>query len=326
MFHRILFATDFSPHAKIAAKLARQLAKGEGKQVWALTVIDPEAEPLTLADEPPGISPDAWEAEIEREETAVHQAEARQLAQTASELESAGAAVSQLLREGDPAKEIVAAAGEVNADLIIIGSHSRRNVWDVLMGSTAERVAKTAPCPVLIVSHRPPQPCDNQKRILFATDFSHHAQVAEKLALTLAKEDGRRLWALTVIEPGEELPMPPGYTVTLPDQQIEELRRELREVVEQKVNGRLDSWLAEAQNMGIEVTKLVRHGRAAEQIVAAAKEINANCIVIGSHSRRHLWEALLGNTAAKVAKTAPCPVLVVSHLPEHVKKQRKINP
>lgn len=155
MFQRILFATDFSPHAHVAAQMVQQLAKGEGKQVWALTVIDPEAEPLTLADEPPGISPDAWEAEIEREETAVHQAEARQLAQTASELESAGVAISQLLREGDPAKEIIAAAREVDADLIVIGSHSHRNLWDVLMGSTAERVAKTAPCPVLVVSHQP---------------------------------------------------------------------------------------------------------------------------------------------------------------------------
>lgn len=323
MFQRILFATDFSPHAAVARELARQLAQGEGKQLYALAVIDPEAEPLSLGDEPPGISLEEWEKVIARENQEAESAEAQLLARELADFTADGISVTQWVREGDPAQEIDKAAREIGADLIVIGSHGRQHVWDVLMGSTAERVAKTAPCPVLIVSHQPPHQDSASQRILFATDFSHHAHVAEKVALTLAQEKSGHLWVLTVIEPGDEIPMPPGYTITLPDQQIEELRHELRDIVEQKVNLRLDDWLAGAQEKGVEVTKLVRHGRPAEQIVQAATEIEADYIVLGSHSRRHLWEALLGNTAAKVSQTAPCPVLIVSHLPQHHQKQRR---
>lgn len=41
MFTHILFATDFSPHAEVAKKVAISLAKGDGKRLWALTVLEP---------------------------------------------------------------------------------------------------------------------------------------------------------------------------------------------------------------------------------------------------------------------------------------------
>jgi len=47
MFTHILFATDFSPHAEVAKKVAISLAKGDGKRLWALTVLEPVEEPLT---------------------------------------------------------------------------------------------------------------------------------------------------------------------------------------------------------------------------------------------------------------------------------------
>jgi len=49
------------------------------------------------------------------------------------------------------AKEIANAALDMDADLIVMGSHSRRNLWDVLLGNPAEKLSKYAACPVLIV-------------------------------------------------------------------------------------------------------------------------------------------------------------------------------
>jgi universal stress protein A len=59
-----------------------------------------------------------------------------------------------LIRIGQPYQEIGLAASEMQADLIIIATHGRTGLKHVLLGSTAERVARHAPCPVLIVRER----------------------------------------------------------------------------------------------------------------------------------------------------------------------------
>jgi nucleotide-binding universal stress UspA family protein len=52
---------------------------------------------------------------------------------------------------GFPAEDIVRLATEVQADLIVVGTHGRRGLSHLLLGSVAERVIRTAPCPVLTV-------------------------------------------------------------------------------------------------------------------------------------------------------------------------------
>src|SRR5678815_589500 len=56
-----------------------------------------------------------------------------------------------LLRTGDPRDMILQAANEVHADLIVIGTHGRRGLARALLGSVAEEVVRTAPCPVVTV-------------------------------------------------------------------------------------------------------------------------------------------------------------------------------
>ena len=55
------------------------------------------------------------------------------------------------LQTGDPRTLIVDTAAELHADLIVMGTHGRRGVSRLLIGSVAEQVARTAPCPVLLV-------------------------------------------------------------------------------------------------------------------------------------------------------------------------------
>jgi nucleotide-binding universal stress UspA family protein len=56
-----------------------------------------------------------------------------------------------ILRTGDPRDVINQTAKEIGADLIVVGSHGRRGVTRILLGSVAETVVRTAPCPVLTV-------------------------------------------------------------------------------------------------------------------------------------------------------------------------------
>jgi nucleotide-binding universal stress UspA family protein len=57
-----------------------------------------------------------------------------------------------LVLRGDIADEIVKTAAEKNVDLIVMGTHGRKGLEKVLLGSVAERVIKNAPCPVMTVN------------------------------------------------------------------------------------------------------------------------------------------------------------------------------
>lgn len=63
----------------------------------------------------------------------------------------AGIDVEWAVRTGHPDREIIAAAKEVGADLIVLGSHGRTGVEHVILGSVAEKVLRKAHCPVLVV-------------------------------------------------------------------------------------------------------------------------------------------------------------------------------
>jgi nucleotide-binding universal stress UspA family protein len=60
--------------------------------------------------------------------------------------------VSKILRVGNPRVEIVKVATEIDVDLLIIGSHSKRRFFDTFFGGTAQQVGKHAPCTVLFVA------------------------------------------------------------------------------------------------------------------------------------------------------------------------------
>jgi nucleotide-binding universal stress UspA family protein len=73
-------------------------------------------------------------------------------------LEAEGLTVSRILRVGNPRTAIVEVARSAEADVLVIGSHSKRGPFDIAMGGTAQQVVRHAPCMVLLVSPRPQCP------------------------------------------------------------------------------------------------------------------------------------------------------------------------
>jgi nucleotide-binding universal stress UspA family protein len=67
-------------------------------------------------------------------------------------LMSQGATISPILRVGSPRHLIVEVASEIEADLVVIGSHSKRGILDIALGGTALHVSTHAPCIVLMVA------------------------------------------------------------------------------------------------------------------------------------------------------------------------------
>lgn len=149
------------------------------------------------------------------------------------------------------------------------------------------------------------------KNILLATDFSEHSRAAKKAAISLARESDKKLTVLHVFNQ-HDFSLKEG--VFLASESIEEYEKEIHE---EKAKLILDEFCREIEEQGINPQKVVKEGIANREIINFAKELKADLIVIGSHSKRNIFDVMLGGTANSVSQNAPCPVLIASHLAEN---------
>lgn len=148
LWKTILVPHDFSSSANHAAALARDEAKLHGARLLLLHVID-----LPTAIKPDTvIVPDATGAPINVREYAVSSAEAH-LQDIVARLAKDGATATSFVRVGNPVDEITRFIDEEKVSLVVMGTHGRTGLQHLLVGSVAERVVRTATCPVLTVRH-----------------------------------------------------------------------------------------------------------------------------------------------------------------------------
>jgi nucleotide-binding universal stress UspA family protein len=139
LIRTILHPTDFSTPAEAALQLACALARDHQARLVVLHVVVPP--PIVYSE---GIVPpepqDPWrEAEGNLERLVVP---------------AAGIRAERRLVQGDPVAQILRAAQDVSAELIVMGTHGRTGLLRLLMGSVAEVVVRRASCPVLTASDR----------------------------------------------------------------------------------------------------------------------------------------------------------------------------
>jgi universal stress protein A len=140
----ILAPTDFSDYSKQALRDAFELAQIFGAKLSLLHVLEPspylgEFTPPTMGEELLG--------ELERQASA-------ELARVLPEAQQATIEVTRAVVMGSPSLKIVETAEAAHVDLIVMATHGRTGLSHLLIGSVAERVVRTAPCPVLTI--RPP--------------------------------------------------------------------------------------------------------------------------------------------------------------------------
>ena len=136
----VLVAVDLGEHTKVVLDYATELIAKLGARAYLLHSVD---WPLLGAEVPVVISDSAM-AEIKEQKR-------KELAGVAAAHAAVLQAGSVILREGDPRTVIPATAVELDADLIVMGTHGRRGISRWMLGSVAESVARTASCPVLLV-------------------------------------------------------------------------------------------------------------------------------------------------------------------------------
>jgi nucleotide-binding universal stress UspA family protein len=144
---KILVATDFSQPSDAALAYGRELARCFGATLTVLHVVDNSVMHAYGVDG--GVLPTDPDIQRQFELDARAQVEAGISDVDRLQLKASG----QILLSSIPAAAIVGYAHASDIDLIVMGTHGRRGVAHMLMGSVSERVVRTAPCPVLTVRH-----------------------------------------------------------------------------------------------------------------------------------------------------------------------------
>ena len=139
-FRKILVAVDESAFAARAADVGFDLARSLAAEVAIIHVVDPSV----VAYAPEGGIPAG-------ELVTLAQQDGKRLLAAFSQRAALQPPPLEFIHVGKPASEIVKAAREWPADLIVVGSHGRGRVERLLLGSVAEAVTRHAACPVLIV-------------------------------------------------------------------------------------------------------------------------------------------------------------------------------
>lgn len=137
---KIMVPTDFSSHSQYASKYAAKLAEQFGAEIHLVHIV--EALPVVY-----------YEGTVFTEESEARLVEsARKLLHKQPESPwSEGTKVIHEVIQGTPMNEIVAYAKKNEIDLIVAGTHGRTGVGHLLLGSVAEKIVRSAPCPVLTV-------------------------------------------------------------------------------------------------------------------------------------------------------------------------------
>jgi nucleotide-binding universal stress UspA family protein len=230
------------------------------------------------------------------------------LADAAAPARAAGVGVEAQVVEGRPAPEIMRAAKEGGADLIVLGTHGRTGFDRLLLGSVTERVLRHAPCPVLTVTARavpayregrPPF-----ERIVCPVDFSPASTRALEHALSLAQEAHGRLTLMHAIEPFPEESSMAHFEMARFDM------AGFHQAMEQSARARLQEAIPEGARDWCRPEILVARGRAWRAILQAAEERDADLIVLGVHGRNPVDLTLFGSTTQHIVRAARCPVMV----------------
>jgi nucleotide-binding universal stress UspA family protein len=140
--HRILAPTDFSDLSKQGLKSALELAQSFGAKLVLIHVVEPPPYPVE------GLIPSPLGAtlldDLERQAS-------QELARMLVDTQGSAVDVERRVVVGIPYRKIVEVAEEEKADLLVVTTHGRTGLVHLVMGSVAEKIVRTAPCPVLTI-------------------------------------------------------------------------------------------------------------------------------------------------------------------------------
>jgi nucleotide-binding universal stress UspA family protein len=192
-FRKILFAADFSENSKEAFRAACSVAIENRTKIYVLHVDEPNWVP----EEPVYFGQQRVQYRAEAPDKAHLVAIERKMREVYTSARHID--MEYQTREGDPSQEILRMAGEIDCDLIAMGTHGLTGLRGLLAGSVAIAVLRGAHCPVLALRDAErPRDTEEMRVILHPADFSVGSEAALKVARCLARDHGARLILLHV--------------------------------------------------------------------------------------------------------------------------------
>ena len=298
MFKKILFATSATEACDHAARVAFNMARSYDAQIcifhvlgvptrgFSQVVIDVKTKEKVVLD-------DEYIAWVE-EEIKVHYTKQLETARNA-EIKVA---------IGFPHREILRAAREWAPDLIVMGGSTGDDEDSVykksMVGSTLQRVAKVAPCPLLVVNRPAASFWGGMSNVVFGTDFSKASDAAFRFALQLVKALDCELHIFHALDIGS---MHLGRSMTQ-----DEIESKIRESL-RRIRGRYLPEMKDIQEYDFEVWEGIPY----VEIVKYAREKHGDLIIMAHHTQKSSREdTRLGSNIEQVIVRAGCPVISIN--------------
>ncbi len=295
---RILFPTDYSACAEGAFTHAAYLADRYGAELHLLHVTEPVGDPLETCFDDFCITPTDVAADLHLPLPERDDRPADEPVRIVSAEESGP----------DPAPVILRYAADHDIDLIVMGTHGRRGLRRMMVGSVAEEVVRLAPCPVFTVRTYDEQNDDMApwviRRVLAPVDLSDRSVLAARHAAALASVYGAELDLVFVLD-----------TVSIPAGPYDAIGGVALAGLGERVQVDLD---ALAHRLQEEVPTLRGHvathlqlGHPVIEILDFAEATGADLLVLGSHGHTGVERLLLGSIAEQLVRSASSPVFTL---------------
>lgn len=209
-------------------------------------------------------------------------------------------------RDVAAAPAILNYAAEHDVDIIVAGTHGRRGVQRILLGSVAEEVVRRADCPVLTVRKPDGQQANLDgavSSILVPIDFSKHSREALRYAKEIAAIYDAEIQLLHVVEENLHPAFYVGGVGSIYDVQPD---------IDDKASTELQSFFGKTEGPTVpSVSTHVATGRAAREITKFAENEDVDLLVMSTHGLTGLEHFFMGSVAEKVVRRSPIPVFTV---------------
>jgi len=281
---RVVVGTDFSADAALALHCAAEIALSHGAKLTLVHALDPAVAALGAPVQ--ALIDDAGAA----------------LEQEAASLRRQNVQAQSQMRLARPWWAITEAAREVHADLVVVGSRGRGALARAALGSTADRVVRACPAPVLVIPSGYGESPSAWRLAVVGMDFSEESTRAMSAAIRLLQ--GTRVQAPEVVL---------FHTVALtfefcgPDSPL--LLPEHWDKAEGVARQKLEELAAAAQVGRVHIRPATFRGYPSDGILHEAQRGNADLIAVGTHGGGAINRLLLGSVAERVLHHAGRPVL-----------------
>ncbi len=284
---RVVVGMDFEPSALEALRWTRSVFAPLAELVVVHVLDEGEAEPSPTDAATIGRTPQMMSAEQRL----------RAILDVAGDASERG-----VVRTGYPPTVVAAVAEESGADVIVVGTRGPGTEASSHLGSTAERLIRISPVPVLLTAvGTAPRP----SRILVPVDESELTSPVLAWTALLAGKWDASVTLLHIIDPDAPAPLTDEADNVDP---VAEATVWLRRLAKELKRPGADS---PGKTQRGDITTLLASGRPGDAVLAAASELGSELIVMGRRGAGRIFSGLLGSTASTVLRGADCPVLVV---------------